>query len=109
MVSMSVNADPLGPALRVLSRRWTIELLEAVAHRPRRFSELHRAFPGLSERVMWERLRDLVAAELIERSVDAGPPITSTYRPTWRAERVLSELDDLREALGIQASSARAA
>ena len=109
MPPTSPATDPLGQALRVLSRRWTLEILEALTDKPRRFSEVHQTFPGLSERVMWERLRDLGQANLIERTVDPGPPITSTYRPTPRAQRVLAELNDLRAALGLDAAGRDAA
>ncbi|CAA9448771.1 MAG: hypothetical protein AVDCRST_MAG66-4687 [uncultured Pseudonocardia sp.] len=47
-----------------------------------RFNELLRAVPGLSDRVMTERLRELAAAGLVERRVDAGPPTAITYSLT---------------------------
>jgi DNA-binding HxlR family transcriptional regulator len=94
--------DPLARTLRILSRRWTLEILEFVAAEPRRFSEIHHAFPGLSERVMWERLRDLIDGELLERIVAPGPPITSTYAATARARDVRVRIEDLRIALGVE-------
>lgn len=93
--------DSFSRSLRSLSRRWTLDILELLLQRPCRFSEIRRAFPELSERVMWERLRELTAADLISRQVDPGPPIKSTYAATSRAADVRTTIEELRCALGL--------
>ncbi|MDQ1426790.1 MAG: hypothetical protein QOK39_266 [Acidimicrobiaceae bacterium] len=72
--------------LEVLESRWALRLLTALAGGPARFSELEGAVPGVSRRMMSERLRELEAAGLVRRTVDAGPPITSTYSLTTDGE-----------------------
>lgn len=62
---------------------------------PARFSELAAAVPGLSRRVMTERLRELQEARLVERVVDPGPPITSTYCLTAEGEQLRAVMDEL--------------
>ncbi len=66
-------------AFDLLGKRWTGLILALLADGPMRFNELLRAVPGLSDRVMTERLRELAAAGLVERRVDAGPPTSITY------------------------------
>lgn len=100
MPAPALDPDPLSHALRTLSRRWTLEILRLLLERPHRFSELHQALPALSERVMWDRLRELTAAGLIARDVDPGPPITSTYTATSRTQDVHTQIEHLRSALG---------
>lgn len=95
-----VDPDSFSRSLRSLSRRWTLDILELLLDKPCRFSEIRRAFPGLSERVMWERLRELTNAGLISREVDPGPPIKSTYVATSRAADVQIRIEELRSALG---------
>ena len=63
----------------LLGKRWTGVVVDLLLQRPARFSELARAVPGLSERVLGERLRELEEAGVVERTVDPGPPITVTY------------------------------
>lgn len=92
--------DPFPRSLRTFSRRGTLEILELLLAGPARFSEIHRALPDLTERLTWERLRELTDADLITRAVDAGPPITSTYTATQRGIQIHSLLADLRLALG---------
>lgn len=94
--------ESLSRSLRSLSRRWTLEILELLLERPCRFSEIRRAFPDLSERVMWERLRELTAAGLISRDVDPGPPIKSICVATSRAADVQTSIEGLRGALGLR-------
>jgi DNA-binding HxlR family transcriptional regulator len=55
--------------LEVLAKRWTLQLLVLLLQRPARFSELERAVPGLTNRVLADRLRELQDADwLTDRS-----------------------------------------
>lgn len=74
--------------LGVLSRRWTLHLLVMLAQEPLRFTQILRSVGGVSRRVVSERLRELVDVGLVERSVDPGPPITSTYKLSQTGERL---------------------
>lgn len=79
----------------VLAKRWTPQLLVLLLQGPARFSELAAAVPGLSRRVMSERLRELQHERLVERTVKPGPPITSTYRLTPEGEQLRAALEEL--------------
>lgn len=84
-------------AFVLLGKRWTGLIIDLLLQRPARFSELERAVPGLSKRVLGERLRELVDAGLVTRTIDPGPPISSTYALTERGEDLRPALDALRE------------
>jgi DNA-binding HxlR family transcriptional regulator len=81
-------------ALEILENRWTLRLLAVLVGGPARFSELEAAVPGVSRRMMTERLRELEGVGLVRRTVDPGPPIRSTYALT-------SEDDELETILGL--------
>ena len=74
--------DRAARVFELLGKRWSGLLVDLLLQRPARYSELARAVPGLSERVLGERLRELEEAGLVERTVDPGPPIAVTYRLT---------------------------
>ena len=86
--SPPVLAGAVARGCEVLAKRWTPQLLVLLLQGPARFSVLVAAVPGLSRRVMSERLRDLQDARLVERTVEPGPPITSTYRLTPEGEQL---------------------
>ncbi len=83
-------------ALEILESRWALRLLTALVTGPARFSELEAAVPGVSRRMMAERLRELEAAGLVRRTVAPGPPITSTYALTADGEGLGEILDLVR-------------
>ncbi|UJA21851.1 transcriptional regulator [Thermoleophilia bacterium SCSIO 60948] len=56
----------------MIGRRWTGAILWALIDRPLYFSELSSSVPGLSDRLLSARLRQLESEGLIERSVEAG-------------------------------------
>jgi DNA-binding HxlR family transcriptional regulator len=56
---------------------------------PARFNHLLLGIPGISDRVLTERLRELEYENLVERLVDPGPPVRVSYRLTARG-RALS-------------------
>jgi DNA-binding HxlR family transcriptional regulator len=44
-----------------------------------RFGELGKAVPGLSDRLLSQRLRELEQQGLVRREVEAGTPVRVTY------------------------------
>ena len=70
------------PVRNVLDRvgdKWTMLALVALASRPRRFSELHRAIPDISKRMLTQTLRDLERDGLVDREVFATKPPQVRY------------------------------
>ncbi len=82
----------------LVGKRWTLPILAAVMHGSTRFSEIARAVPGLSERVMSERLQELCEAGVVERQVEPGPPLGTRYLLTARGECLRPPVESLLEA-----------
>ncbi|MBD0673391.1 transcriptional regulator [Streptomyces sp. CBMA156] len=73
----------LNRVFTLLGKRWTGMLLGVLTNGgPAYFSELRRAVPGISERMLSDRLTELAEAGLVVREVDAGPPLRVSYRLT---------------------------
>ena len=70
------------PVRNVLDRvgdKWTMLALVALASRPRRFSELHRAIPDISKRMLTQTLRELERDGLADRQVFPTKPPKVQY------------------------------
>lgn len=74
--------DGLARVFQVLGKRWTGMVIAALMSGPGHFAELRRAVPGISERMLSDRLTELGALGLVVRSVEDGPPLRVSYRLT---------------------------
>jgi DNA-binding HxlR family transcriptional regulator len=82
-------------AIELIGKRWTGAIVCALTERPMRYAELGKAVPGLSDRLLSQRLRELEEEGLVERQVEAGTPVRVTYSLTEAGQEldpVLSEL-----------------
>ena len=69
-------------AVELVGRRWTGAILRVLMERPMRFSEVVQAVPDLSDRLLSERMKELEARGLVERTVYAGRPLRVEYALT---------------------------
>jgi DNA-binding HxlR family transcriptional regulator len=69
-------------AIELVGKRWTGAILAALGEGPMRFAELGRAVPGLSDRLLSQRLRELEGEGLLERTVEPGTPVRVSYELT---------------------------
>ncbi|MBU7597878.1 helix-turn-helix transcriptional regulator [Streptomyces sp. P38-E01] len=66
----------------VLGKRWSGMVLAALMTGPGHFTELRRSVPGISERMLSDRLAELATLGLVRRRVEEGPPLRVSYRLT---------------------------
>nr|WP_156459900.1 helix-turn-helix domain-containing protein [Mesorhizobium sp. Root554] len=57
--------------MRPLTGKWKIEILWVLAQKTRRFGELKRALPGITQHMLSLRLRELETEGLVKRTVYA--------------------------------------
>lgn len=69
-------------AVELIGRRWMGAIVRVLIGGPRRFNELLGAVPGISDRLLTERLRELEAEGLATRRVLSGPPVEVWYELT---------------------------
>jgi DNA-binding HxlR family transcriptional regulator len=81
-------------AFKILGKRWNAVILDLLASRPARFTEVHRAVPGLSDKVLSERLAELSDAGLVERTLRGNQP---SYRLTSTGVELAPALDQIRK------------
>ncbi len=88
---------PVDAVLKLLSGAWTTHVLWALqTHGELRFGALKRAIPGVSSRLLTERLRRLMEAGFVARAVIASIPPQVSYRLTERGRRLGGVLAQLQ-------------
>jgi DNA-binding HxlR family transcriptional regulator len=74
--------ERLTRAFTLLGKRWSGLILGVLLQGPAHFAVLARTIPGISERMLSDRLDELSRAGLIDRTVLAGPPVGVVYQLT---------------------------
>jgi DNA-binding HxlR family transcriptional regulator len=69
-------------AVELIGRRWTGAIVRTLMNGPLRFNELLAAIPGISDRLLTERLRELEACDVVRREVRPESPVRVTYELT---------------------------
>lgn len=69
-------------AIRVLGGRWRIVLIYALIGGPKRFNELRRELPKISQRMLTLDLRALEEAGLLFRTIHPEVPVRVVYELT---------------------------
>jgi DNA-binding HxlR family transcriptional regulator len=70
-------------AVEVIGKRWSGAIVMLLMQREAvRFTELLSAIPGISDRLLSERLRELEGEGIVERVVEGGRPVRVSYKLT---------------------------
>ncbi len=80
----------------LLQLRWAPHVLLTMKRGPLRFIRIMEAIPGISDRMLTQRLRDLEVAGLVARNVDGGPPIKVAYGLTAAGRAFIEPLEQLQ-------------
>src|SRR3954470_21235273 len=71
-------------AIELVGKRWTGAILLVLMDGPLRFSEIRQLVPDLSDRLLSERLKELEAEAIVERTVLDGSPVRVEYALTGK-------------------------
>lgn len=80
-------------AVELIGRRWSGAIIRVLLGGPLRFNEILASVPGISDRLLTARLRELETEEILRRDVEATSPIRVTYELTERGRQLQSPLD----------------
>jgi DNA-binding HxlR family transcriptional regulator len=69
-------------AIELIGRRWTGAILRAMLSGEARFSDIAAAVPGLRDRLLSERLKELEAEGIVLRTVVPSTPVRVDYALT---------------------------
>jgi DNA-binding HxlR family transcriptional regulator len=85
--------------VELIGGRWTASVLRALLGGVDHFSELRAAIPGLSDRMLAERLRELEREGIVERVVIPETPVRIEYHLTEKGRALAPVMNAVVEWL----------
>jgi DNA-binding HxlR family transcriptional regulator len=84
-------------AIELIGRRWTGAVVSALLKGATRFCEIREAIPGISDRLLTERLKELEENQIVERTVVDARPVQVGYHLTPKGEALGPVIDAVSE------------
>jgi DNA-binding HxlR family transcriptional regulator len=94
--SNPVSGCPLTAALAALGGKWKLIIVYQLAESPKHFAMLRKLIPGISQKVLTEQLRELVADDIVRREPHGPVPKPVEYSLTDYGRSVLPLLEMVR-------------
>jgi DNA-binding HxlR family transcriptional regulator len=83
--------------VELIGRRWAGAILYALMDGPLHFAELKEAVPGMSDRLLSCRLKELEQSGLVRREVQAGSRVRVSYELTDKGRSLEPVIGGLRD------------
>lgn len=80
-------------AVELIGARWSGAILRALFTGQCRFAAIKSAIPGISDTMLAQRLRELEAAQIIDRCIVSTSPTVVEYRLTERGRELSPVMD----------------
>lgn len=91
-----ISDCPLTAAIAATGGKWKLIILFWLAESPRHFGELRRLLPAISQKVLTEQLRELIADEIIYRERTGRAPAPVRYSLTEYGRSVVPIVEAVR-------------
>ena len=79
---------PVATAVQLIGNKWRLLIIQHLLIRPWRFNEMHRALEGISQKVLTENLRAMVADGIVKRQAYPEVPPRVEYSLTELGESI---------------------
>ena len=91
-----VSDCPLTAALAAMSGKWKLIIIYWLAESPRHFAALRQAMPSISQKVLTEQLRELMADDIVNRKRSGKTPQPVIYSLTEYGASLLPIVEKVR-------------
>jgi len=91
-----VGGCPLTAALAAIGGKWKLIIVYWLAESPKHHAAIHRAMPGISQKVLTQQLRELESDEIVNRRPTGGPPAPVYYSLTNYGRSLLPLVENVR-------------
>tara|TARA_R110002124_G_scaffold146006_1_gene311247 strand:- start:176 stop:553 length:378 start_codon:yes stop_codon:yes gene_type:complete len=88
---------PVHDTLAVLSGKWKLPIIVALLFGNKRFSQIGREIPNITDKMLSKELRDLEMNELVKRTVYDAIPVVVEYTLTDYGQTLQPVIEVLRK------------
>ena len=92
-----VSDCPLTAALAALSGKWKLIIIYWLAESPRHFAALRKLMPSISQKVLTEQLRELIADDIVHRAQKGAVPEPVIYSLTGYGRSLMPIVENVRQ------------
>jgi DNA-binding HxlR family transcriptional regulator len=82
-------------SIELVGKRWTAAIVREFFYGAKRFSDVRDAIPGMTDRMLSERLKELEAEGIVGRTVTPDTPVRIEYSLTPKGRALLHALKAL--------------
>ena len=87
---------PVRDALDILSGKWKLPIIIALSFGNRRFSQLAKQIPGITDKMLSKELRELEMNQLVKRTVYDAVPVVVEYSMTTYGKTLEKLIEELQ-------------
>jgi len=91
-----VSDCPLTAALAAMGGKWKLIIVYLLVERPLHFAALRRDISGISQKVLTQQLRELVADDIVRRERSAPVPAPVVYSLTDYGKSLLPLIETVK-------------
>src|SRR4051794_10670254 len=88
---------PVRDALDILSGKWKLPVMIALSFGNKRFSQLAKQIPGITDKMLSKELRELEMNDLVKRTVYDSVPVVVEYSMTPYGKTLEKLIEELHE------------
>src|SRR6187549_1560118 len=87
---------PVRDALDILSGKWKLPVMIALLFGNKRFSQMAKQIPGITDKMLSKELRELEMNELVKRTVYDSVPVVVEYSMTTYGKTLEKLIEELQ-------------
>jgi len=87
---------PVRDALDILSGKWKLPIIISLSFGNKRFNQMAKEIPGITDKMLSKELRDLEMNQLVKRTVYDSLPVVVEYSMTSYGKTLEKLIDELQ-------------
>jgi len=92
-----ISQCPVNTALKIIGGKWRLLIIYQMKNEKKRFGELKRLIPSISEKMLIQELKKLTEAGIVYRKAYKEIPPKVEYSLTEEGRKVLPIIDQINE------------